>query len=209
MEHSAARRRSRRRGPTGIVVTLMIAVAIGAVVALVGIGGGGDDDTVGTGTRSSTTSQTRGTRTTSTTSRPPINYTVARGNTLTALARVFGVSTSAIIDANEGLDPNSLVEGQVLVIPSPEPVELVVKPRKPEVGGSIEIRLTGAKEFEVVRFQIDRPTGPFIGPGHSASEDGVVTTSYELGLADPEGAYTVTAAGDQGTSVSTTFQVVR
>jgi LysM repeat protein len=188
------------------VVALIIVWAIGAIVALVGVGGGGDDDTVDTEARSSKP-HTRGT-TTSTTTRPPIDYTVARGNTLTALARVFGVSTSAIIEANEGLDPNSLVEGQVLVIPPPEPVELVVKPRKPVVGGSIDIKLTGAKEFEVVRFQIDRPTGPFIGPGHNASEDGVVTTSYELGLADPVGAYTVTAAGDQGTSVRTTFQVV-
>jgi LysM repeat protein len=191
------------------VVAVISVMAIGAVVALVGVGGGGDDDTVDTEARSSKTSQTRGTTTTSTTARAPINYTVVPGNTLTALARVFGVSTSAIIEANEGLDPNSLVEGQVLVIPSPEPVKLVVKPRRPVVGGSIDIKLTGAKEFEVVRFQIDRPTGPFIGPGHSASENGVVTTSYELGLADPEGTYTVTAAGDQGTSVRTTFQVVR
>jgi LysM repeat protein len=192
------------------VLAIVIVIAVVAVVALVGVGGGGggDDDTVGTASRSPRASSSDSS-TTSTTTRPPVSYTVARGNTLTALARVFGVSTSAIIDANEGLNPDNLVEGQVLVIPSPEPLELVVTPRKPKVGGSIEIELSGAKEFEIVRFQIDRPTGPFIGPGHSASGDGVVTTSYELGFADPEGTYTVTAAGDQGTSVQTTFRVVR
>ncbi len=177
---------------------------------LVVLGGGGDGGSVATEARApSGSASAESTSTTTTTTRAPINYTVARGNTLTALARVFGVRTSAILDANEGLDPDNLVEGQVLVIPPPDPIALVVSPRKPRVGGSIEIELTGAKEYENVRFQIDRPTGPFIGPAHSTNEDGDVSTSYQLGIADPEGVYTVTAAGDQGTSVQTTFEVVR
>jgi spore germination protein YaaH len=136
-----------------------------------------------------------------------MNYTVTRGQNLTALARVFGVSKTEIIEANPGLDADRLVEGQTIVIPSPRPVQLTIKPRKTVVGGSIEIKLKGAKELELVRFQIDRPTHPFIGPAHTASEAGVVTTSYELGVADPPGTYTVTAAGDQGTSVQATFVV--
>ena len=191
--------------PTAIVIGIVILVAVIAVGLLINLGGG-DDSEEGAETRRAGTSSTLPT-TTSTTIRPEMNYTIARGQNLTALARVFGVSKSAIIAANPGLDPDRLVEGQTIVIPSPTPVQLTIKPRKTVVGGSIEIKLKGAKELELVRFQIDRPTQPFIGPAHTATEGGVVTASYELGVADPPGTYTVTAAGDQGTSVQTTFIV--
>jgi LysM repeat protein len=178
-----------------------------AVVLLVGIGGGSDDRNEGTGSRRTRSESTRASSTTSTTTRPPFTYSVKPGNTLTALARFFGVSKSDIIAANPNLDPDHLVEGQSLVIPSPRAVELVVKPRKVAVGGSLRLKLTGAKEFENVTFELQRPTAPFIGPPHSASEDGVVTTTYELGFADPPGTYTVVARGDQGTLVQATFRV--
>ena len=179
-------------------------VAIGLLVAT---GGGSEDQNETTRSRRTSSEKSRATTTTSTTTRPPIDYTVGRGDTLTALARFFGVSTSAIVAANEGLDPDRLVEGQMLVIPSPPPVELVIKPRTVEVGGSLRLKLTGAKELEVVTFEITRPTAPFTGPAHQASENGVVTTTYELGLADPPGTYTVIARGDQGTNVQAEFRV--
>jgi LysM repeat protein len=178
-----------------------------AVVLLVGIGGGSDDRNEGTRSRRTRSETTRASSTTSTTTRPPFTYSVKPGNTLTALARFFGVSKSDIIAANPNLDPDHLVEGQSLVIPSPRAVKLVVKPRKVAVGGSLRLKLTGAKEFENVTFELQRPTAPFVGPPHSASEEGVVTTSYELGFADPPGTYTVVARGDQGTLVQATFRV--
>jgi LysM repeat protein len=180
---------------------------IGATVALVGIGGGSEDRNASTRSRRPHSETTRASATTSTTTRPPTNYSVQRGDTLTAVARFFGVSKAAVIAANQDLDPDHLVEGQVLVIPSPTPVQLVIKPRKVRVGGSLELKLTGAREFENVTFEIDRPTGPFTGPAHPASGDGLVTTTYELGLADPPGTYTVIARGDQGTMVQATFRV--
>ena len=192
--------------PTAVVIGIVILVAVIAVGLLINTGGGDDGDE-GTSSRRGDTSSTQPSSTTSTTVRPETNYTVTRGQNLTALARVFGVSKSAIIEANPGLDADRLVEGQTIVIPSPTPVRLTIKPRKTVVGGSIEIKLKGAKELELVRFQIDRPTQPFIGPAHTATEGGVVTASYELGVADPPGTYTVTAAGDQGTSVQATFIV--
>lgn len=84
---------------------------------------------------------------------------------------------------------------------------LVVKPRTVEVGGRVRLRLTGANELENITFEIQRPTTPFVGRPHSASEGGVVSTTYELGLADPPGTYTVTAKGDQGTLVQVAFDV--
>jgi LysM repeat protein len=201
-----SRAKSRSGGPTAIVLGLLIVVVIVAVVLLVGIGGGGGG---GEGTKSRAThlETTRASSTTSTTTRPPFTYSVKPGNTLTALAVFFGVSKSDIIAANPNLNPDHLVEGQTLVIPSPRAVTLVVKPREVVVGGSLRLKLTGAKDFENVTFEFQRPTAPFVGPAHAASETGVVTTTYKLGIADPPGTYTVTAKGDQGTLVRATFNV--
>lgn len=185
----------------------MVVVAVVAVVALVGLGSGGDDDGRRAASRPERTTTTRGPSTTTTTVRPPVQYTVEAGDILTPLARFFGVSTSAIVKANPDLNPDNLVVGQVLKIPSPIPLSLKVRPHKVTIGGSIDIKLKGALEAETVVFQIDRPTGPFVGQPHTATTDGEVSASYELGLADPPGEYTVTARGDQGTVVQTTFVV--
>lgn len=180
---------------------------IGALGALVGIDGGGDGRREGMRSRSTRPETGPTTATTPTTTGPPIMYTVKRGDTLTALARFFGVYKSAIIEANENLDPDHLVEGQSLVIPPPLPVELVVNPRNATVDGSVRLKLNGAKELENIIFEIVRPTGPFTGSPHEASSKGVVTATYELGLADPPGTYTVIARGDQGTTVQVSFRV--
>lgn len=47
----------------------------------------------------------------------PFRYTVAQGDTLSSIAQQFGVSTVAIIEANNILDPNNLVVGQAILIP--------------------------------------------------------------------------------------------
>jgi len=199
--------RARAGGPTAVVVGLLIVVMIVASLLLVGVGGGSDGREETTKARSERPDRARADSTTSTTTRAPFTYTVRPGNTLTALARFFGVSTADVIAANPDLDPDHLVEGQRLVIPSPRVAKLVVKPRTTVVGGSLRLKLTGANEFENVTFEFQRPTAPFVGPSHSASQDGVVTTTYELGLADPPGTYTVVAKGDRGTLVQTTFRV--
>ncbi len=204
---SQSRVRSRSEGPTAIVIGGLIVTMIVAAVLLVGTGGGSDDRDEGTKSRGAHSETTQSSSTTPTTRRPPFTYAVRPGDTLTALALFFGVSKSDIIATNPTLDPDHLVVGQAMTIPSPRAVELVVKPRKVVVGGSVRLKLTGAKEFENVSFEVQRPTAPFVGPSHSASEDGVVTTNYELGLADPPGAYTVIARGDQGTLVQATFSV--
>lgn len=182
-------------------------VVIVATVLLVGVGGGSDDRGEGTKSRDAQSETTRASSTTSTTTRAPFTYSVKPGDTLTALALFFGISKADIIAANPNLDPDRLVEGQSLVIPSPRAVKLVVKPRKVVVGGSLRLKLTGVNEFENVTFEFQRPTAPFVGPPHSASERGVVTTTYQLGIADPPGTYTVIARGDQGTLVQATFRV--
>jgi LysM repeat protein len=188
------------------VLALLVLAAVVAVVALVGVGGGGDSGT-DSAARSRSPATTEPPRTTTTTTRAPFTYTVQRGDVLSALARVFGVSTTAIVEANPNLDPDHLVEGQTFIVPSPIPLSLVVRPRKVLVGGSIDLTLKGAQEAETVVFEIDRPTGPFLGQAHTATTKGAVSASYELGIADPPGTYTVIARGDAGTVAQTTFVV--
>ena len=56
---------------------------------------------------------------------PPVAYQVQRGDTLTVIARRFRTTVRAITERNQITDPDSLAEGQTLVIPEPSSLELV------------------------------------------------------------------------------------
>jgi LysM repeat protein len=90
-------------------------LAAGACAAVLAACGGG-------GKKHAATATTTAARTTiptvTTTTVAPVNYKVVRGDTLGKIARKFGVSISAITDANKITDPDKIVEGQVLVIPA-------------------------------------------------------------------------------------------
>lgn len=47
----------------------------------------------------------------------PVSYTVKAGDTLSGIAAMFGVTVDDIVRNNNITDPNTLAEGQVLVIP--------------------------------------------------------------------------------------------
>lgn len=48
-----------------------------------------------------------------------VNYTVVKGDTLSRLAKHFGVSVNALVQANGIANPNLIRIGQVLVVPNP------------------------------------------------------------------------------------------
>ncbi|MEO8289189.1 MAG: LysM peptidoglycan-binding domain-containing protein [Chloroflexota bacterium] len=52
---------------------------------------------------------------------PPVTYTVKPGDTLSGIADLFGVTVDDIVRYNNIADPNSLSEGQVLIIPGRAP----------------------------------------------------------------------------------------
>jgi len=199
---------SRERRPTGIILGLLVAFIIATVGLFVLSQGGDGTSGVDSGSADSKKGSSTTAPTTTTTTRSPIDYTVKPGDALTAIAKQFGVSTTAIVDANKIPDPDRLVEGQVLRIPSPTPVNLVIRPAQARTGGSVEIQLTGAERSELVSFVIVSPVGMYSGAAHLPDAKGSVTTSYRLGPGDPPGTYTVTARGDQVTEAEATFRVV-
>jgi LysM repeat protein len=200
------RRSPELRELRNILITLgvLVALIVAAAVATFGVGGG---DGHQTHARSRSAVAETVPPTTTTTTPPPIAYPVQRGDTLTKISRRFGVSIASIAAANQLTDRDHLSEGQTLLIPPPR-VELVIAPATTTAGRSVQLKLTGVEpSSETVTFEIQSPTGTFLGPPHAVPSDGTVTASFTPALDAPAGTYIVAAKGDQGTSAQATFVV--
>lgn len=92
----------------------LLAVAVGAALALTVLAGcGGDDDAATTTAPSTTTTTAPATTTTA----PPVTYVVQAGDSLSAIAERLGTTVAEIVAANGLTNPDQIAEGQVLVIP--------------------------------------------------------------------------------------------
>jgi LysM repeat protein len=182
-----------------IAVGVLVVVVLGAVLLLIQLDPGGSATRAKPPPSSSTSSTTAAPTTTTTVLRKTVQYTVVQGDTLSAIARRFHVSTAAIVFANKGLNPDRLTIGQALTIPPEIPVRLVVKPAAVAPGSTASLALSGAQPGERVTFEIQTPTGTFKGPVHTAGPDGRVNTTYAPNATDPPGSYQVVAHGDQDT----------
>ena len=188
-----------------IAFLVLLVVIVGAIVELTQLGGGGSRANDAQATATPKTSPP--TQPPTTTTLGPINYQVRRGDTLTLIAKRFGVSIETIVAANQIANQDNLSEGQVLRIPPPPPVSLAVTPASTTPGHSVKIALGGARHSENVTIRIDSPTGSFTGPSHTAAADGTVTTTYTPPSDATPGTYAVVVSGDQGTAAQATFQV--
>ena len=143
-----------------------------------------------------------------TTTTPSISYQVKRGDTLTAIARFFGMSSAAIDAANQLGGGDRLTEGQVLQIPPSPPAGLNVTPPDGIAGMVFTFTVTGAKVGEAVTFQVVAPGGgTFSGSPHTAAQDGSVSASYRTD-GDAAGKYDVVATGDRGTSLRSSYRLL-
>jgi LysM repeat protein len=158
--------------------------------------------------RSKSTSASSTTVAPTTTTTPSIAYQVKRGDTLTSIAKFFGVSSATIAAANQLANGDRLTEGQVLQIPPTPPPQVTVTPPDAVAGTVFTFTVASAKAGEVVTFEIVTPSGGiFTGQPHTASQDGTVTTTYHSS-GDAPGTYKVVATGDRGTSVETTYRLL-
>jgi LysM repeat protein len=189
-----------------ITLGILVLVIVGAIGTLV-MADGGDGDSARDVGSSTTFVTATPTAPLSTTTGPPVRYEVMQGDTLTSIAEQFGVTTKAILAINTLDNPDSLTEGQRLMIPAKPPLLLTITPSRTPPGGGVRLVLTGAKPSETVRFAIESPTGVFNGPPHTASDTGTVSTRYTPALADPTGTYRVVASGSEGTTAEGSFQV--
>ena len=190
-----------------IALGILVVLIAGAVFELTRLGGGherrqSDADSASVSSAAPTT-----TTIPPPTTRPQISYQVQRGESLTVIARRFGVSIDAIVAANDLADKDRVAEGQLLVVPPSPPVALVITPAATSTGHSVQLKLAGAQPSENVRFVVKSPTGSFTGPPHTAPQDGTVTTTYSVAVDAPAGTYAVTATGDRGTTVRASFNV--
>lgn len=160
-------------------------------------------------TASTATSTSRPTRPTSTTTttRPSLTYRVRRGDSLTTIANLFRVPMSVIVKRNHIVNPGRVAEGVVLVIPPAPPVKLVVTPSRGEPGQAFQFKLSGVQPTETIIFEIDSAAGRYRGGPHT-SASGTVTATYQTASGDPAGLYGVTANGNMGTTVRSSFRVV-
>jgi LysM repeat protein len=144
----------------------------------------------------------KGTPATTTTTAGPTTYTVQRGDTLTSIAKHFGVRVADLLAANAFADPDNLTEGQRVTIPTVMPAQLTVT-RDPANPNQLDFALSGALSGELVTFTVTSPAGTFTGPAHDVASDGTVSATYDTG--GGAGSYTVAANGSQGSTASTTF----
>jgi LysM repeat protein len=185
---------------------LLRGLAAGGVIVLAACGTAPGETQKATRSRTPTTTTTAPPTTPATT--PPITYQVKRGDTLTAIARFFGVSSEAIAAANQLGSGDRLTEGQVLQIPPSPPAGLSVTPPDGIAGNVFTFTVTGAKVGEAVTFQVVAPGGgTFTGSPHTAGKDGSVTGSYRTDN-DTAGKYDVVATGDRGTSLRASYRLL-
>ena len=184
-------------------------VAAGGVAVLAGCGAASSEtgrSTQAENAAANTPAPTTTAPTTTTT--PSTSYQVKRGDTLTAIARFFGVSSASIDAANHLGGGDRLTEGQVLQIPPTPPAGLTVTPPDGIAGMGFTFTVTGAKVGEAVTFQVVAPGGgTFTGSPHTAGQDGTVSGNYRTD-GDAAGKYDVVATGDRGTSLRSSYRLL-
>lgn len=70
---------------------------------------------------------------------PGTEYVIAKGDTFTTIAKKFGVSTRALVDANPGVTPTALKIGQKIQVPPPSatPASTTAAPAVAENGSQV------------------------------------------------------------------------
>jgi len=118
------------------------------------------------------------------------NYTVQRGDTLYSIARRFGTTVNAIVQANGILNPNLIFAGQVLWIPSSgvspgQPGQTIYIVQKGDTLYSIACRFGTTYQALASLNGIPYPYTIYVGQKLVISAGGVPPTSYRVHIVQP------------------------
>jgi LysM repeat protein len=97
----------------------------------------------------------------------PVSYTVRAGDTLSGIAAMFGLTVDELVRHNNITDPNTLAEGQVLVIPG-RPATPTLTPQgtsSPQVTG-IPATPAASPTTVLPPPDVTPPQGPDTGPAN-------------------------------------------
>lgn len=90
-------------------------------------------------------------------------YVIRRGDTLAVIARVFNISLQRLLDANPGINPYNLYDGQVICIPAaPSPVRIIVSIAAKTLSLYREGRFVKAYPVATGKPTTPTPTGTFM-----------------------------------------------
>lgn len=94
---------------------------------------------------------------------------VQEGETLQDIAAQYGLTLEQLLAANPGLDPNSVVPGQKIVVPNKKGYKEGAEPPVPEVGETPAIRRAGYRTTPEILEQLQGMLGVEYEPGEDAT----------------------------------------
>lgn len=117
---------------------------------------------------------------------PTMNYyVIQRGDTLTAIARIFNVSLQGLLNSNPGINPNALYVGQVICIPvAPSPVQITVSIGAKRLSLYRQGRLVKTYPVATGKPATPTPTGNFTIVNKQVNPGGPFGTRW-MGLSKP------------------------
>ena len=143
-----------------------------------------------------------------TTTVPFTTYTVAAGDTLSAIATRYGVSVQAIANANHLTNLGALAVGQVLRIPADISLALSITPHEGQPGTAFQFLLARVNPSDTVTFSITQPGhAPYTGPQHTPDPARTVRATYQTYPGDPPGTYVVLAHASSGKGAFGSFRI--
>ncbi len=112
-------------------------------------------------------------------------YVIGRGDTLTAIARIFNVTVQQLINANPGINPNIISVGQVICIPAaPSPVRIIISIAAKTLSLYREGRLVRSYPVATGKPTTPTPRGTFTIINKQVNPGGPFGTRW-MGLSEP------------------------
>jgi murein DD-endopeptidase MepM/ murein hydrolase activator NlpD len=106
-------------------------------------------------------------------------YKVQLGDTISAIAGLFGVSAQEVMAANDISDPTQLRVGRTLVIPGPEGVSTAQPTPTLAVAATATAKATATETGDTMRYSAPMLTSPSDGASYSGGAQEIIELRWE------------------------------